>query len=163
MIRYSLRNKTKQELIKCSSFLIICNQYMYCTSEMAQVVSARMCMYPEVTIMINMMTSSNGNIFRVNGHLCGEFTGPRWIPRTKASTRIFDVFFDLRLNKRLSKHPWGWWFETPPWSLWRQCNDTLKPFDAYMRQWSSASSVQVMACRLFGTKSKFWKRRFNGH
>ena len=31
------------------------------------------------------MTSSNGNIFRVTGHLCGEFTGPRWIPRTKAS------------------------------------------------------------------------------
>ena len=27
-----------------------------------------------------MMTSSNGNIFRVTGHLCGEFTGPRWIP-----------------------------------------------------------------------------------
>ena len=32
-----------------------------------------------------MMTSSNGNIFRVTGHLCGKFTGPRWIPRTKAS------------------------------------------------------------------------------
>ena len=32
-----------------------------------------------------MMMSSNGNIFRVNGHLCGEFTGHRWIPRTKAS------------------------------------------------------------------------------
>ena len=32
-----------------------------------------------------MMTSWNGNIFRVTGHLCGEFTGPRWIPRTKAS------------------------------------------------------------------------------
>ena len=25
------------------------------------------------------------NIFRVTGPLCGEFTGPRWIPRTKAS------------------------------------------------------------------------------
>ena len=25
------------------------------------------------------------NIFRVTGHLCGEFTGLRWIPRTKAS------------------------------------------------------------------------------
>ena len=25
------------------------------------------------------MTSSNGNIFRVTGHLCGEFTGHRWI------------------------------------------------------------------------------------
>ena len=32
-----------------------------------------------------MMTSSNGNIFRVTGHLCGEFTGHLWIPRTKAS------------------------------------------------------------------------------
>ena len=32
-----------------------------------------------------MMTSSNANIFRVTGHLCGEFTGQRWIPRTKAS------------------------------------------------------------------------------
>ena len=33
----------------------------------------------------SMMTSSNGNIFRVTGHLCGEFTGHRWIPCTKAS------------------------------------------------------------------------------
>ena len=32
-----------------------------------------------------MMTSSNGNIFRVTGPLCGEITGPRWIPHTKAS------------------------------------------------------------------------------
>ena len=31
------------------------------------------------------MTSSNRNIFRVTGHLCGEFTGRQWIPRTKAS------------------------------------------------------------------------------
>ena len=27
-----------------------------------------------------MMTSSYGNIFRVTGSLCGEFTGQRWIP-----------------------------------------------------------------------------------
>ena len=33
----------------------------------------------------DMMTSSHGNIFRVTGHLCGEFTGPLWIPLTKAS------------------------------------------------------------------------------
>ena len=32
-----------------------------------------------------MMTSSNGNVFRVTGPLCGEFTDPRWIPLTKAS------------------------------------------------------------------------------
>ena len=32
-----------------------------------------------------MMTSSNGNVFRVTGSLCREFTDHRWIPRTKAS------------------------------------------------------------------------------
>ena len=32
-----------------------------------------------------LMTSSNEKQFRVTGHLCGEFTGPRWISRTKAS------------------------------------------------------------------------------
>ena len=37
-------------------------------------------------------------------------------------TRSFDVFFDLRLNKRLSKQSWGWWFERPSHSLWRHCN-----------------------------------------
>ena len=31
-------------------------------------------------------------------------------------------FFDLRLNKRLSKQSWGWLFETPSRLLWRHCN-----------------------------------------
>ena len=52
-----------------------------------------------------MMTSSNGNIFRVTGPLCGEFTGPGEFPTQRPVTRSFDVFFDLRLNKRLSKQP----------------------------------------------------------
>ena len=41
------------------------------------------CCCPEC--IYNMITSSNGKIFRVTGHLREEFTGPRWIPRTKAS------------------------------------------------------------------------------
>ena len=44
------------------------------------------------------MTSSNGNIFRVIGPLCGEFTGPGEFPAQRPVTRSFDVFFDLRLN-----------------------------------------------------------------
>ena len=52
---------------------------------------------------ISMMTSLNGNIFRVTDHLCGEFTGHRWIPCTKASDSELWCFFDLHLNKRLSK------------------------------------------------------------
>ena len=50
--------------------------------------------YPEIWTKQNclrvgfsyaMMTLSNGNIFRITGPLCGEFTGHRWIPHVKAS------------------------------------------------------------------------------
>ena len=71
---------------------------------------------------IFMLTSSNGNICRVTGPLCGEFTGPGEFPTQRPVTRSFDVFFDLRLNKRVSKQPSGWWFETLSRSLWRHCN-----------------------------------------
>ena len=71
---------------------------------------------------VRMMTSSNGNIFRVTGHLCGEFTSLRLIPAQRPVTRSFDVFFDLRQDGRLSKQLWGWWFETPSRSLWRHSN-----------------------------------------
>ena len=36
-----------------------------------------------------------------------QFTSHRWIPRAKASDAKFDVSFDLRLNKQLSKQSWG--------------------------------------------------------
>ena len=39
-----------------------------------------------------------------NSPVTGEF------PTQRPVTRSFDVFFDLRLNKRLSKQSWGWWF-----------------------------------------------------
>ena len=71
-----------------------------------------------------MMTSSNGNIFRVTGPLCGEFTGPGEFPTQRPVTRSFDVYLDLRLNKRLCKQSWGWWFETLLCPLWRHSNVT---------------------------------------
>ena len=83
----------------------------------------------------SMMTSSNGNIFRVTGPLCGEFTGPGEFPTQRPVMRSFDVFFDLRLNKRLSKQAWGWWFETLSWSLWRHCNAGAS-FVSAMSGWS---------------------------
>ena len=44
------------------------------------------CDIPNLTDFIPLlMTSSNGNIFRLTGPLWGEFTGRRWIPLTKAS------------------------------------------------------------------------------
>ena len=64
------------------------------------------------------MTSSNGDIFHVTGHLCEEFTGPRGeFPAQRPVTWSFDGFFDLGLNKWLSKQSWGWWFEMPSRSL----------------------------------------------
>ena len=64
----------------------------------------------------------------------GEFPSERLV------TRSFDVFFDLRLNKRLSKHSWRWWFETPSRSLWRHCNGPGLSFG--QRTWLLRSSAQ---------------------
>ena len=95
-------------------------------------------------------------IFRVTGLLCGEFTGPGEFPAQRPVTRSFDVFFDLRPNKRLSKQPWGWWFETLSWSLWCHCNEkqisiiaanTLAPYVA----WSS--TAMPLLCRINGSLS----------
>ena len=55
-----------------------------------------------------------------NSPVTGEF------PSQRPVTRSFDVFFDLRLNKRLSKQSWGWWLETTSRSLWRRCNDLFQ-------------------------------------
>ena len=51
-----------------------------------------------------------------NSPVPGEF------PAQRPVTRSFDVFFDLRPNKRLSKQWLDWWFETPSSPLWRHCN-----------------------------------------
>ena len=59
--------------------------------------------------------------------LCGEFTGHRWIPLTKASdAELWCFFFGLCLNKQLSKQSRGCWFETPSRPSGRHCNDILR-------------------------------------
>ena len=72
------------------------------------------------------MTASNGNIFRVTGLLCGEFTGDRWIPHTKASDAELWRFLWSTPNKRLSKQMQGWWFETHSLPSWRHSNSNVK-------------------------------------
>ena len=53
-----------------------------------------------------------------NSPVTGEF------PTQRPVTWSFDVFFNLRPNKRLSKQSWDWWFEMPSRSLLRHCNAT---------------------------------------
>ena len=52
-----------------------------------------------------------------NSPITGEF------PSQRPVMRSFDVFFDLCLNKQLSKQSWGWWLDTPSRSSWHHCND----------------------------------------
>ena len=64
-----------------------------------------------------------------NSPVTGEFSSQTPV------TQSFDVLFDLRLNKRLSKQSWGWWFETPLCSLWRHCNGPLSWHHTKLASW----------------------------
>ena len=63
-------------------------------------------------------------------------------PSQRPVTRSFGVFFDLRLNKRLSKQSRRPWFETPSHSLWRHFNFNISrhlctgdcPYDSHKRR-----------------------------
>ena len=72
-----------------------------------------------------MMTSSYGNIFRVTGPLCGEFTGHRWIPLTKASDAELWGFLSSAPEQSVMQIIETPEIETPSRSLWRHCNDTI--------------------------------------
>ena len=47
-------------------------------------------------------------------------------PLQRPLTQSFDVFFDLRPNKRLSKLSRRWWYDTPSRPLWRHYNVNTK-------------------------------------
>ena len=89
------------------------------------------------------MTSSNGNISHVTGHLCEEFTGPGGFPTQRPVTRSFDVYLNLHPNKRLSKQWWGWWFETLSRPLWRHCNGM------WVIQWCSQVTLTINMLNCF--------------
>ena len=70
-----------------------------------------------------------------NSQVTGEF------PAQRPVTQSFDVFFDLRLNKRLSKQLWGWWFEMLSHPLWRPCN-VMTFFNASC-YWTSSRTIDI--------------------
>ena len=74
-----------------------------------------------------------------NSPVPGEF------PAQRPVTRSFDVFSDLRLNKRLSTQSWGRWFQTPSRPLWRHCND--------ISNWSSGVVMQLIPLEVMRTRS----------
>ena len=80
-----------------------CRAYIYCSGGYAyRALCGKGLYYDEETQMCDydfgscagkavclMMTSSNGNILRVTGHLCEEFTGHRWIPHKASDAELW--------------------------------------------------------------------------
>ena len=91
-----------------------------------------------------------------NSPVTGEF------PAQRPVTQSFGVFFDLRLNKRLSKQSWGWQFETPSRPLWRHCNEMCE-----ISMWNNAllelNFYLVMKIVLFRSEPNYsnlnWKSK----
>ena len=91
-----------------------------------------------------MMTSSNGNVFRVTSPLCG---GIHRFPVNSPhkgqwrGTLIFSLI--CALDKRLTKQWWGWWFETLSGSLWRHCNVILSMLQGYQNNalWTNSKDT----------------------
>ena len=75
----------------------------------------------------HMMTSSNGDIFRVSGLLCGEFTG-----LTKASDA--DLWWFLWSPPEYTVVQTSWWFETPSRPLWRHRNEMICTWNLWLHR-----------------------------
>ena len=75
-----------------------------------------------------------------NSPVTGEF------PTQRPVTRSFDVFFDLRLNKRLSRQ-WGHrWFETPSHSLWHHYNQLSTYHSSFCGLPHESDMTPLQAC-----------------
>ena len=77
-------------------------------------------------------------------------------PAQRPVTLSFDVFFDLRLNKRLSKQSWGWWFETSSCPLWRHCNGVHNSWDV---QQTENKRIMPRVATIFQASANLGKRR----
>ena len=87
-----------------------------------------------------------------NSPVSGEF------PAQRPATRSFDVFFDQRPNKRLSKQTWGWWFETHSPPLWRHSNEIIETQTCihYPMNWVVIGSGNGLAPKRQGRSVFFW-------
>ena len=90
-----------------------------------------------------------------NSPVTGEF------PAQRPVTQSFDVIFDLRLNKRLREQWWGWWFETPSRSFWRQCNVSAKKFGRHSSDTAAEPSAKFQRYGHFKAQSSRLSGAYN--
>ena len=104
--------------------------------------------------MIEVCTLSNKCFWILNLQSCvcaGISLVPSEFPAQRPVTRSFNVFFDLRQNKRVRKQSWGWWFERPPSPLWRHCNDVRRHLQS-----SCPTLFQVLKRAIWSSTSHQW-------
>ena len=73
-------------------------------------------------------------------------------------TRSFDIFFDLRPNKWLSKQSWSWLFEfeTPSHPLWRHCNEIIPSTKILLSQLMTSTLYWCIASKLKAPQNLYW-------
>ena len=76
-------------------------------------------------------------------------------PPQRPVTRSFDIFFDVRLNKRLIKQTRCRWFETPWRSLWRHCNAT-KPLPEPLPNLYLSQCIPIVCWTIWKKISETW-------
>ena len=69
------------------------------------------------SLLVKHISESDLSLLVMKSPVRGKF------PTQRPATRSFDVFFDLRLNKRLIKQSRSWLFETLSCPLWCQRNE----------------------------------------
>ena len=80
---------------------------------------------PQILVLVATWWRHQMETFSALLAICaGNSPVPGEFPTQRPVTRSFEVFFDLRLNKRLSKQSLGWWLETLSRPLWRHRNES---------------------------------------
>ena len=113
-----------------------------------------------------MMTSSKWKHFPRYWPFVRGIHRSRWIPHTKASDA--ELWWFLWSAPEYTMGPWGWWFETPSWSLWRHCNANeikgqwwWKHFRVVTPWWNHRSiliNAYLMRIRLFANSTNRLRR-----
>ena len=126
-----------QRLWNCEVFIykLKNKSFWFCQSKVTFSDTSKRMKYPvRRTLSLQLLSSPsavehdyiiNENIFRATGPLWGEWNPPSigGLPSQRPLMRRFDIFFDLRLNKQMSKRSRLRWFGTPSCSSWRHSNE----------------------------------------
>ena len=98
------------------------------------------------------MTSSNGSIFRVTGHLCGNSPVTGEFPAQRPVTRSFDVFFDMRLiNGWVNNRETGD-LRRYRTQLWRHCSVSW----VILCKWPGDIESMILVCLIAIMCSNKW-------